>query len=117
MDFIDRTHLSTILKQLTKDDQEDVILNPNIDNATLNTIYDQLADYMLQISQLDFPHIRAISKDHTLNTWSVTRRPLTYNMNELATSIGYLINRFPTTSFDYASNYFRLVASEHLIHL
>jgi Phosphotransferase enzyme family len=117
MDFIDGTRLSTILKQPTKDDQEDVILNPDIDDATLDTIYDQLADYMLQISQLDFPRIGAISKDHTSNTWSVTGRPLTYNMNELATSTGYPIDRFPTAPFDCASNYFRSVASEHLIHL
>jgi hypothetical protein len=110
MDFIDGTRLSTILKQPTKDDQEDVILNPDIDNATLDTIYDQLADYMLQISQLDFPHIGAISRDHASNIWSITRRPLTYNMNELATSTGYPVNRFPTTPFDYASDYFRSVA-------
>lgn len=68
MDFINGTRLSTILKQPTKNDQEDVILNLNIDNATLDTIYDQLANYMLQISQLDFPYIGAISKDYTLNT-------------------------------------------------
>lgn len=117
MDFIDGTRLSTILKQPTKDDQEDVILNPDIDDLTLDTIYDQLADYMLQISQLDFPRIGAISKDHTSNTWSVTGRPLTYNMNELATSTGYPIDRFPTEPFDCASTYFRSVASEHLIHL
>jgi hypothetical protein len=117
MDFINGTRLSTILKQPTRDDQEDVILNQDIDNATLDTIYDQLANYILQISQLDFPRIGAISKDHVSNTWSITRRPLTYNMNELATSTGYPIDQFPTTLFDCASDYFRSVASQHLIHL
>jgi aminoglycoside phosphotransferase (APT) family kinase protein len=117
MDFINGTRLSTVLKQPAKDDQEDVILNLGIDDATLNTIYDQLADYMLQISRLDFPRIGAISKDHVSNTWSVTGRPLTYNMNELATCTGYPVDRFPTTPFDRASDYFRSVASEHLIHL
>ncbi len=61
--------LSTILKQPTKGDQEDVILNSDINDATLNTIYDQLADYRLQISQLDFPRIGVIMKDHMSNTW------------------------------------------------
>jgi Phosphotransferase enzyme family len=117
MDFIDGTRLSTILKKPTKDDQEDVILNPDIDNATLDIIYDQLADYMLQISQLNFPRIGAVSKDYASNTWSITGRPLTYNMNELATSTGYPIDRFPTAPFDRASDYFRSVANEHLIHL
>jgi hypothetical protein len=117
MDFIDGTRLSTVLKQPTKDDQEDVILYPGIDDVTLDTIYDQLADYILQISRLDFPRIGAISKDHASNTWSVMGRPLTYNMNELATSTGYPVDRFPTAPFDRASDYFRSVASEHLIHL
>lgn len=117
MGFIDGTRLSTVLKQPTTDDQEDVILNPDIDDAKLDTIYDQLADYMLQISRLDFARIGAISKDPTSNTWSVTGRPLTYNMNELATSTGYPIDRFPTAPFDRASDYFKSVATEHLIHL
>lgn len=58
MDFIEGTRLSTFLKQPTEDDQADMILNPNIDEATLDTIYDQIADYMLQISRLEFPLIR-----------------------------------------------------------
>lgn len=64
MDFINGTRLSTILKQPTKDDQEDVILNLDIDDATLDTIYNLLADYILQISQLEFPRIGALSKDY-----------------------------------------------------
>jgi hypothetical protein len=50
-------------KQPTEDDQADLILNPAIDEETLDTIYSQLAEYVLQISQLEFPHIGAISKD------------------------------------------------------
>ena len=117
MDFIDGTRLSTFLKRPAKDDQEDVVLNPDIDEATLDTIYDQLADYMLQISRLNFPRIGAISKDPASNIWSVTGRPLTYNMNELATSTGYPIDQFPIAPFDCASDYFRSLGSEHLIHL
>lgn len=45
MDFIDGTRLSTILKQPTEDDQEDVILDSDIDDATLDIIYDPLAGY------------------------------------------------------------------------
>ena len=117
MYFINGTRLSTVLKQPTEDDQEDVILNLDIPDAMLDTIYDQLADYILQISRLEFPRIGAISKDHASNTWSVTGRPLTYNMNELATSTGYPIDRFPDAPFDRATDYFRSVACEHLIHL
>jgi aminoglycoside phosphotransferase (APT) family kinase protein len=47
MDYVDGTLLSTILKQ---PDQENVVLNPNIDNTTLDKIYDQIAYYMFQLS-------------------------------------------------------------------
>jgi len=117
MDYIDGTLLSTVLKQPHESDQEDVVLNPNIDNTTLDKIYHQIADYMLQLSQLTFTHIGAISIDHASNTWAVTRRPLTYNMNELATVAGYPDNQFPTAPFDRASDYLMSVANEHLTHL
>ncbi|EED11746.1 conserved hypothetical protein [Talaromyces stipitatus ATCC 10500] len=114
MDYIEGVLLSTILKQ---PDQEDVILNPDIDNTILDKIYRQIAHYMLQLSQLTFPRIGAISKDHDSDTWYVAGRPLTYNMNELATVSGYLDNKFPITPFDRASDYLRSIANEHITHL
>jgi hypothetical protein len=114
MDYVDGTLLSTVLKQ---PDQEDVVLNPNIDNTTLDKIYHQIAHYMLQLSQLTFTRIGAISKDHASGTWYVAGRPLTYNMNELATVTGYPDGQFPTAPFDRASDYLRSVANEHLTHL
>lgn len=112
MDYVEGTLLSTILKQ---PDQEDVVLNPNIDKTILDKIYRQIAEYMLQISQLQFARIGAISKDDHAD-W-VIRRPLTYNMNELATVAFYPSDRFPTAPIDRASDYFRSVANEHLHHL
>jgi hypothetical protein len=114
MDYVNGTLLSTILKQ---PDQEDMVLNPNIDNTTLDKIYYQIAYYMFQLSQLTFVRIGAISKDHASNAWHVSGRPLTYNMNELATVAGYPGSQFPTAPFDLASDYLKSVANEHLIHL
>jgi hypothetical protein len=117
MDYVDGTRLSTILKQQTENDQEDVVLNPDINDTTLDIVYDQIADYMVQLSELDFTGIGAISEDPASNTWSVTGRPLTYNMNELATVSGYPINKFPTAQFASVKEYFQNLANEHLIHL
>ena len=117
MDFIDGIRLSTILKQPTKDDEEDVILDPGIDHKTLDIIYDQLADYVPQMSRFELSRIGALSKDLASHTWTVVGRPLTYNMNELATSTNFPIDQFPTQPFDRASDYFGAVAKEHLIHL
>jgi hypothetical protein len=117
MDFVEELRLSTLLKRPTETDQDEVVLNPDIDDSILDTIYDQIAGYLLQLSRLDFTGIGAISKAHDSNTWSVTGRPLTYNMNELATVSGYPTDKFPTTKFLSAKEYFQNLAIEHLIHL
>ncbi|KAH6636446.1 hypothetical protein F5144DRAFT_488055 [Chaetomium tenue] len=117
MDFIEGVRLSTFLKEPSEDDQADLILNPAIEEATLDTIYDQLADYILQISQLEFSSIGAISKDARSGTWSVTGRPLTFNMNELATNTGYPADQFPNAPFTRASDYFHALADHHTLHL
>lgn len=92
-----------------------MVLDPSIDNSMLNKIYRQIADYLVQLSQLTFTHIGAISKDGKM--WSVMKRPLTYNMNELATVAGYPSDLFPSSTFDRASAYLKSVAHEHLAHL
>ncbi|RFU29784.1 hypothetical protein B7463_g6577, partial [Scytalidium lignicola] len=61
MDYIDGLLLSTVLKQPTESDQDDVVLNPNIDSTILDKIYYQIANYMLQLSQLTFTRIGAAS--------------------------------------------------------
>jgi hypothetical protein len=75
-----------------------MVLNTNIDNTTLNIIYNQIANYIVQLFKLEFTSIGAISEDPALNPWSVTR-PLTYSINELVTVSGYLIGKFPTAQF------------------
>lgn len=117
MEYIDGIRLSIYLKQPTENDQEDVVLKPDIDDAILDTIYDQIADYMVQLSELDFTGIGAISEVHTSNVWSVTGRPLTYNMNELATVSGYPMDKFTTTHFSSTNEYFQNLANEHMVHL
>jgi hypothetical protein len=117
MDFVDGTRLSDVLKQPVQNNEGDVILDSNIDDTKLDKVYGQIAKFMLQLSQLDFPLIGAISEDSTSNTWSVTGRPLTYNMNELATVSGYPTDKFPAAPFASANEYFHNLADEHLTHL
>ena len=83
IDFIEGVRLSTFLKEPSEDDQADLILNPAVEEATLDTIYDQLADYILQISRLEFSSIGAISKndrdgkdDDGLNLLGILEREL-----------------------------------------
>ncbi|CAG9994498.1 unnamed protein product [Clonostachys byssicola] len=116
MDYVEGTLLSTVLQQPTERDQQDLVLNPSIDNSQLDTIYRQIADYLLQLSRLTFTHIGAISRDG--DTWSVTKGPLTHNMNELAATVaGYPTSLLPTSTFDQAGDYFESISDEHLAHL
>lgn len=115
MDYVEGTPLSTLLKQPTEDNAEPMVLNPAIDNALLDKVYRQIASYVLQLSQLTFKDIGAIAKDG--DAWSVTKRPFTYNMNKLATIADYPIPLFPTETFDCVSEYFRVLAREHLVQL
>ncbi|EFY88801.1 hypothetical protein MAC_05236 [Metarhizium acridum CQMa 102] len=116
MEFIDGIKLSRFLKQLTEDENAEIILDPAIDDETLDVIYDQLADYIFQISQLEFPLIGAVSKD-ALGAWAVTRRPLTYDMNELVTGTGYPMDQLPTSLFHCSSDCFHSIARQRLLHL
>jgi hypothetical protein len=118
IDYADGTHLSDVLRKPTLSKQDKEILNPDIDGTTLDIIYRQLADFMLQLYELNFTQIGAVSEDLCgSNTWSFTERPLTYNMNELATCTGYPIDQFPTRPFASANKYFRALADQHLIQL
>lgn len=114
-DFVKRVHLSNILKDPAN--RQRLYLNPNIDRRTLDIIFDQIADIMLQLFQFNFDHIGAILKDPASNAWSVTRRPLTYSMNELATTAFYPIDKFPTAPFKSLVDYFRSLIREHITHL
>lgn len=114
-DFVQGIHLSDILKDPASPHK--LYLNPGIQDQILDTLFDQIADFMLQLFQFDFYRIGAISKDPTSNTWSVASRPLTYSMNELATVANYPIKDFPAAPLESASDYFKSLSREHITHL
>ncbi|OAQ93908.1 protein kinase-like domain [Purpureocillium lilacinum] len=116
MEFIKGIDLDEVLKQPTENDQEEVILNPDIDEASLDIVYDQIAEYMVQLSRLRFPRIGAVS-DNTSWHQTITGRPLTFDMNELVTNTGYPADKFPSTPFDRTRDYFEALSGIHFTHL
>jgi hypothetical protein len=110
-------HLLDVLKDPTKPNAERDYLDPNIDDQKLDFIYNQLANMTLQILGLHFIRIGAIFKESESNTWSVTGRPLTSSMNELAICAEYTIDQLASGTFKQESNYFMSLASKKLIHL
>jgi hypothetical protein len=114
-EFVEGVHLSDILRDPA--DKKQLWLNPQIDGRVLETVYGQIADIMLQLYNFNFEHIGAISKDSSTGLWSVTRRPLTYSMNELATTAFYPVDKYPTAPFVSAREYFHSLMYEHETHL
>ena len=117
-EFVSGMHLSKFLRDPTENENESKThyLDPNIDNEILDVIYDQVADFMLQIFQLDFNRIGAISQQPGSNAQDI-ERPLTYGMNELATLTGYPINEFSTKQFKRVTDYFEALTNQHMTHL
>jgi hypothetical protein len=114
-EFVEGVHLSDVFKDPA--DPMRLHLNPNIDRDILDNVYTQIADIMLELYNLDFDRIGAISKDTSSGSWSMTERPLTYTMNELATTAFFPIQHFPSTTFTSTSNYFQYLMTEHKTHL
>ncbi|KAJ4349327.1 uncharacterized protein N0V89_007941 [Didymosphaeria variabile] len=114
-EFVEGVHLSDVLKDTA--DPKRLHLNPDIDRNILDNVYNQMADIMLELYNVDFDRIGAISKDTSSGSWSVTERPLTYTMNELATTAFFPVEDFPSTTFTSTSDYFQYLMTEHKTHL
>lgn len=114
-EFVEGVHLSDIL--LDPSDEDGLWLNPALDRERLFHAYLGMAKIMLELYQFDFEQIGAISKDPSTGSWSATRRPLTYSMNELATKSFYPLDEFPTHRFDTDFDYIRHLLHQHQTHL
>lgn len=117
-EFMDGENLGDILKKPTENEADLAILDPDIDEAKLNIVYEQIAGFMLELSRLEFPRIGAISKDTVSGEWTVAGPPLTYDMNEVVSFAGFPAEHFTTMPvFDRSSDYFAARAQCLQIHL
>ncbi|KAI1766385.1 phosphotransferase enzyme family protein-like protein [Hypoxylon sp. FL1150] len=117
MDKMAGQDLSGFLKQPTEDKGQEKVLDPEIDQAKLDYVYDQIADFLLQLSRLEFSHIGALSKNDESGQWDVTKRPLTCDMNEVASLGNYPAENFSAIPFNNASEYFRARSHYYMTHL
>ncbi|KAF1347391.1 putative altered inheritance of mitochondria protein 9, mitochondrial [Lizonia empirigonia] len=118
MNRIEGTSLTTLLRQPILSEEDDIILRHDIDNAKLDYVYKQLAEFMIELSQLDFDAIGAIAKNSDTNKWLATERPFTYNMNEMAVTVSnYPVDTFPTAPFQTTREYLEYQSDENLTHL
>jgi aminoglycoside phosphotransferase (APT) family kinase protein len=82
-EFVRGRPLSELL-QRNPPDASGKILNPDIDDSTLEIIYKQIAHILLELSDHDFEKIGSLALvQREATSWSVDSRPLTLKMNEM----------------------------------
>ncbi len=114
MGYIEGRLLSEYLAADTGMDGE--FLNPGIDEGVLRKAYSQMAQILLELSKCQFAEVGAISQGQP-GVWSVSKRPLTMNMNELV-SLGNLpTKQLSQGPYGSAADYFEALAQEHQRHL
>ncbi|BDD57632.1 hypothetical protein MAP00_002979 [Monascus purpureus] len=101
-------------------DDERCVLDPNVPEDRLRSVYGDLADILLQLARKSFNEIGSITNqedDEFDDEWTAAYRPLTLNMNELVQLGGVFPEQLPQTNFRTASAYFLALADMHMIHL
>jgi hypothetical protein len=94
------------------------MLNPEIDDDTLQALYKEIAGVLLKLSQPSFPRIGTFGQVDDF-TWEVASRPLSSNANELL-RLGSLPQSYlPSheTTFKSTSEYLEYIAELYLSHL
>lgn len=115
MTFVEGKLLSEYLTAPSAKTERNV-LDPNVSGSTLRRAYREMAKILIELSKCQFPRIGAITQDGS-GIWSVDRRVLTFNMNELVSLGNYPPKEFPTHPFSTANDYFEALAEVHMRHL
>ncbi|KAJ9296158.1 hypothetical protein DTO271G3_5299 [Paecilomyces variotii] len=115
LSFVDGTRLSDHLKA-PPDPEAPIMLQPNIDIATLASAYRNMARILIQLSRCEFSRIGAIGKDESGN-WRAWKRPITLNMNQVVSCGNFPPNALPQQTFATANAYFTALAETHIAHL
>ncbi|RAL02216.1 phosphotransferase family protein [Aspergillus ibericus CBS 121593] len=113
MSFLEGMPLSQVLKDPSVEGRP--VLNPQISDRSLKRAYREMAGLILELSKHEFDTIGAL--EETERGLSITRRPLTFNMNELMVSANLPEEVFPSHTFSSATDYFQALARQHLSHL
>ncbi|BCR97085.1 aminoglycoside phosphotransferase family protein [Aspergillus luchuensis] len=117
MSAIEGVPLSQLLKNHSSSAGRPV-LNPKISNHSLKHAYREMAILVLELSRVEFDSIGALEETEH-DCFSITKRPLTFNMNELMASANLPLEAFPPPSHTFTSStdYLYSLATQHLLHL
>lgn len=91
------------------------VLNLKISDRALRLAFREMASLVLELSKPEFPRIGSLRQDREYFT--VTERPFTFNMNQLAASAKLPPEVLSSGFFESAVHYFDNLAVQHLVHL
>ncbi|EEP79980.1 predicted protein [Uncinocarpus reesii 1704] len=114
MNFL-RQHTS-IPKDTTTDEKESDVLDPDISEDTLKTLYSEISKVLLELWSVDWDKIGAPDFD-TSNSWRAQRPPVTLGMNEFIRYGGLAENLVLSNTFSSSLDYFMTMAELHSTHL
>ncbi|KAJ5741078.1 phosphotransferase enzyme family protein [Penicillium malachiteum] len=113
MSFIEGNSLSGYLRASS---QEIDTLSPSISMSFLRKAYSGMAEVILELSKPEFSFIGAIRESES-GGWTVSKRPLTLNMNRIAQFSNIPHEVFKQGYFTNSADYFEGLALQHLFHL
>lgn len=113
MNFVPGEPLAGLLKDPHRSGRP--VLNLRLSDQVLKRAYREMAKLILELSKPEFQRIGALRSSG--EDFSVARRPLTYNMNELVTSANLPPQALPANTFESATDYFISLATQHLSQL
>ncbi|KAI0837383.1 kinase-like domain-containing protein [Hypoxylon sp. FL0890] len=119
MEYIDHDKVMTqVFKDPNQEPGDSPILDPNIDEKKLEYLYSQMANILLQLSNLKFPRIGSLVEGSD-NEISVSARPLTQNMNDVVefTNMPPSLLPSPSQTFSSSRDWYMVLADLHMKQL
>lgn len=114
-EFVEGTLMSELLKAPREPGRLE-ILNPNINSRTLIKAYQGMGRILIELSKCQFSHIGGVCRDKS-GQWCIGKRPLTLDTNQLVALANYPPNDLPANIFSTATDYFVVLARNHMTHL
>lgn len=118
MEYINHhQNMSRALLDPDRDIDESPVLNPHIAEETLGLLYGQMANILLQLSQLRFPRIGSIVGEKGESADSIGGRPLIANMNDIVVHTSAPTNMLPAQTYASSDEWYKAFADMHMKQL
>lgn len=115
LEFVEGTPLSDYLRA-SQDPQKPSTLKLDVDTDIPRRAYRIMADILVELSRCRFSEIGGLVQNNETGRFSVEKRAMTFNMNELVGLANFPPERLSQDRFSNAATYFESLANDHLHH-